>query len=113
MTSQSKKKTIAIHILIYQEVRVWGSEIWSVNKTFFLKNHTQNMVEKLFPDPWAYLWINTLKFYTVCFYCMPSWGLSKYIETKLQTTYFYLVWWILKKQRALELVSLVQEKYFS
>ena len=21
-------------------------------------------------------------FYTVCFYCMPSWALSKYIETK-------------------------------
>ena len=33
MTSQSKKKTIAIHILIYQEVRVCGSEIWSVNRT--------------------------------------------------------------------------------
>ena len=27
-----------------------------------------------------------LKFYRVCFYCMPSWGLSKYIETKLQAT---------------------------
>ena len=42
----------------------------------FLKNHTQNMVEKLFPDLFlknqnrAYLWINGLKFYTVCFYCM-------------------------------------------
>ena len=45
------------------------------------------MVEKLFPDPfiknqnWAYLWINSLKFYIVCLYCMPSCGLSKYIET--------------------------------
>ena len=40
---------------------------------------------KLFPDPflknqnWAYLWINSLKFYAVCFYCMPRWELSKYI----------------------------------
>ena len=34
---------------------------------------------------------NSVKFYTVCFYCMPSWGLSKYIENKLQTTFFYLV----------------------
>ena len=43
-----------------------------------LKNHTQNVVEKLVSDSflknknWAYLWINCLKFYTVCFYCMPS-----------------------------------------
>ena len=27
-------------------------------------------------------WIKNLKFYTVCFYCMGSWRLSKYIETK-------------------------------
>ena len=43
----------------------------------FSKNHLQNVVEKLFTDPflknqnWVYLWINNLKFYTVCFYCMP------------------------------------------
>ena len=54
---------------------------------FFLKNHTENVVEKLFPDlflqnqNWAYLWINSLKSYTACFYCMPSWDLSKYIES--------------------------------
>ena len=53
------------------------------------------MVKKLFPDPflknrnWGYLWINSLKFYTVCFDCMPSWGSSKYIGTKLQTSCFY------------------------
>ena len=29
--------------------------------------------------------------YTVCFYCMQSRGLSKYIETKLQITCFYLI----------------------
>ena len=58
-------------------------------KTFFLKNHTRNVVEKLFPDPflknqnWAYLWINSLKFYTVRFYCMSRWRLPKYIKTKL------------------------------
>ena len=59
-----------------------------------MKHHKQNVVEKVVPVPflknwnWAYLWINNLKFYTVYFYCIPSWGLSKYIETKLQTTYF-------------------------
>ena len=52
-------------------------------RTIYHKNHTQNAVEKLFPDPvlknqnWAYLWINSLKFYTVCFYHMSHWGLSK------------------------------------
>ena len=60
-------------------------------ETFFLKNHWQNVVEELFPDPflkiqtWAYLWINILKFYTF-YFCLPSWGLSKVIESKLRTT---------------------------
>ena len=54
-------------------------------ETLFMKNHTQNIAEKLFPDPsikkqnWAYLWINGLKFYAVCFYCMLRWGLLKLV----------------------------------
>ena len=38
---------------------------------------------EIFPNPflkaknWAYLWINILKFCTVSFYCVTSWGLSK------------------------------------
>ena len=57
-----------------------------------MKNYTQNVVKKLFPDHflknqnWPYLQINVLKFYIFSFYCLPSWGLSKVIETKLQTT---------------------------
>ena len=42
--------------------------------------------KKLFLDPFLKnqnLWINCLKFYTVCFYCTQNWALSKYIETKL------------------------------
>ena len=52
----------------------------------FLKNHTQNAVYKLFSDPsvknqnLAYLWINSLKFYTVYFIVSTSRGLSKDIE---------------------------------
>ena len=53
------------------------NEIWSVNRitweAFLLKNDTQNLVKKLFPDTflknqnWAYLWINSLQFvFTVC-----------------------------------------------
>ena len=47
-------KQLNIHIDQYlKKERQLGNEIWSVNKKklFFLKNHTQNMVEKLFPDP--------------------------------------------------------------
>ena len=53
------------------------------------------MVEKLFPDPflknqnWVYLRVNSLQFYTFCFFHMPSWGLLLYTETKFQTTCFY------------------------
>ena len=71
------------------------------------------MVEKLFLDPslksqnWVYFWINSLKFYTVCFYCMPNWGLSKYIETKLRVICFYLDKAFLETKRGLELVSLL------
>ena len=52
-------------------------------RNIFLKNLTKNLVEKLFPDPFlknqncAYTWINSLKFCTVLFHCMPSWGLIK------------------------------------
>ena len=61
-------------------------------------------MEKIVPDPflenknWAYLWINSLDFHTICFYCIPNWGLSKYIETKLQTTCVYLILSIFKKE---------------
>ena len=43
--------------------------------------------------------MNGLKFYTVCFYGMPSPGLSKYIEIKLQTFCFYLMQSIFKKKK--------------
>ena len=33
----------------------------------------------------------SIKFYKFCFFCLPSWGLSKQIETKLKTTSFYLM----------------------
>ena len=45
---------------------------------FILKNHTKKAVEKLASDPFQkkengeYLWINILKFYTACFYCMSK-----------------------------------------
>ena len=80
-------------------------------ETFLLKNHTQNRMDELFPESflkyqnWASLFINSLKLYTVCFYYMPSWRLSKYIEAKLQTTCFYFIKSFFKKNKNLELVT--------
>ena len=48
---------------------------------------------------WVYLGINSLRFYTVCFCCMPSRRLLKRIKTKLQTTLFYLILSFLKKKK--------------
>ena len=50
---------------------------YNMSITFFLKNYTQSVVEKLFPDPflknqnWTYLWIIIPKFYTFCYF-LPS-----------------------------------------
>ena len=63
-----------------------------------------HVMVKLFPDPflknqnWA-LWINSVKIYTVYFYCTSSWGLSKYIKTKMQSNCFYLIKSFFKKQK--------------
>ena len=99
------------------------SQLVEYNMQLFLwKNHTQNMVEKLFTDPflktqhWAYLWINSLKLYTVNFQCMPSWGLSKYIENKLPITCFLLIFEKQKEvwnySRCLIFCMIFEEKYF-
>ena len=115
MTSQPGKQTIPMHILtnVSRSKSNQGMKFGRLIKyecgLFFLNNHTQNVLNKLFPDPflenqnWAYLWVNSLKRYAVCFYCMPNWGLSKYIETKLQNFCFYLF----KKKWGLELVFLL------
>ena len=66
----------------------------------------KNVVDKLFLEPylknqnWSYLRINSLKFYTLCLYCIPSWGPSKYIETKLQATSLHLIYTTCLKGRS-------------
>ena len=69
------------------------------------KNHPQYVVETIFPDlflksqNWLFLRINSPKFDTVCFNCMLIWVLSKYGETTLQTTCFYLKAFLKSKRR--------------
>ena len=48
-----------------------------------------------------YLGINNSRFYTVCFHCMPSSRLSKYVKTKLQITSFTSYKAFLKKQKGI------------
>ena len=78
-------------------------------------NQEMNVTEKLFPDlfqknqNWAYLWINHLKFCTICFYCMPGWGLSTYIETTCRPFAFtsYRAFLINKKRPGISLSALI------
>ena len=65
-------------------MHVWTRNLKS--KDSFLKNRNS-----------VYPWINSLCIYRVCFYCMKSWELSKYIETKLQAACFYLIYGFFKK----------------
>ena len=78
----------------------------------FLKiHHTQNVVQELLADPFLknqiHLWINSLIFYTVCFFVSQSRGLPKYIDTKLVTTGFDLILSSFKNEKALQLISLL------
>ena len=84
---------------------------YSIWNNFLVKLYTK-CAGKTIPRPlsknqnWAYLWIKSVKFYTVCFNCMSGWGLSKCIESKLRSTCFYHIQIIFKKiKRGLELVS--------
>ena len=78
MTSQLGKQTIALLNISRSkgnQTMKFGQLIEYNIRKFFFKIHTQNVGEKLVPDPFLkrpYLWINVIKFYTVCMYCMPS-----------------------------------------
>ena len=101
MTSQPGQQTIVIHILPNistskdNQAMKFGllieCNMWNI---FLEKSYTKCGKEtgpRPFSEKLKYLWIISLRFYTVSFYCMASWGLSKYIETKLQTTCFHLI----------------------
>ena len=101
ITSQPGRPTIAIHILPNisrskdnQTMKFDQLVEYNMGNIFLEKFYIKyggETIPFLRTQNWAYLWINSLKFYTICFHCMPSWGLSKCIETKLQTTCFYLM----------------------
>ena len=65
----------------------------------------QLLVKKWVPDSKIIKLSDWTRRDTVCFYCMPSWWLSKFIETKLETT-FTSYKMFKKTKRGLKLVSL-------
>ena len=102
MTSQNGKQTIAICILPNiskskdNQVMTFVQLVEYNMRNIFVEKSYTTCDEKTITRPfskqnWANLWINSLKFYTVCFYCIPNWGLWKHIESKLQITCFHLI----------------------
>ena len=79
------EQTIAIHILFNistskgNQTKTFLSE-YNLRCIFLAKSYAKPQTQ-----------ISSLNCYTGCFYCMPASGLSKYTETKLQTTCFYLI----------------------
>ena len=124
MTSQPEKQTIAIYILPNisrtkdNQTMKFGQLIeYNMGNTFLKNSYTMYGGETI-PSPllqnknWAYYWINILKFYTVCYYCMPNWLLTKHIKTKLLTSCFYFIPSFFKKiKRGLTLVSMPHFQY--
>ena len=99
--------------LRYEEVntiRQWNLVSYRiyVRNIFLEKSFTK--CEQVLPGPflknrhWAYLWINSLKFYLVCFYCMASWGLLIIWKLSCRPFVFTSNRNFLKTKRGLELV---------
>ena len=97
MTSQPGKQTVAKNILpnilrskANKTMKFVQLIEYNIRDVFLEKPYTKSggkTIPRSFSKKWkwACLWINSLKFYTLWFYCILSWGLSKDIETKLQT----------------------------
>ena len=82
---------------------IFGQTIACNMRNIFLKNHTQNLVEKLVPDPFLNNEIEhiseslVLNFIQFVYIVLQVYYLLKYIETKLQTTYFHFISSFFKK----------------
>ena len=93
------KRAIAIHIMPYnsrnngnQTIELGQTVEHNIKKIFVQKSHPkyggETISEPFFKKSKLSI---SLEQFTVCFNCMPSGGLLIYIETKLQTTCFYLI----------------------
>ena len=111
MTSQPGKQTIAMHLLPNIS-KSKGNQIMKfgllkpVYEKLYTKCGEETTSRPFSYQNWGYIWINFLKFYTVCFYCMPSWGLSNYIKTEQQTTCFSTSYKVFLKNKKMSGTSL-------
>ena len=111
MTSQHGKQTLAIHILSNisiskgNQTMKFGQLVDMTWEIIFLKSDAKNVVEKLFPglmlesQDWVYIWINSLKFDTVCFYCVLSWGYLNILKLTCKPLPFNSYATLLKNKR--------------
>ena len=112
MTSQPGWQTIAIHIFTNisrskgnQVMKLGQLKEYNMRNVFLKKSYTKcggETIPRRFSKK-SKLSISLDQYskvlYIYCFYCLPSWGLSKGIETKLKATCFYLIRSFLKKQK--------------
>ena len=124
MRSQPGKQTIAIHTLLNisrtkgNQTIKFGQLIKYNIRNIFLENHTQNVAEKLFPDPFlknekrSCFWINRLKFYTVFFIVCQVEGHRNILKESRRPLDFISYKAFLKKtKRGVELISLCSFLY--
>ena len=103
MMSQPVQQTIVIYILSNisrskdNQIMKLGQLIKCNMRNIFLEKSYTKCGRETSPRPFSEKLKLTIsldqwpKFCTVCFYCMASSGLSKYIEAKLQATCFHLI----------------------
>ena len=118
MTSKPGKQTITIHILSnisrckgYQTITFSQLIQYNMRNIFFKKNHTQNVVEKPFPNPFlknqnrAYLWITYVQ---VVFIACQVQGYRSILKLSCWPLAFtsYKAFFKKKTKRVLKLVSL-------
>ena len=118
MASHPEWKTIVIHIMTIiwrikgNQTITFGQLIGYNLRNIFLEKPYTKCGGETSPRPF----FEKLKFTIslnqkskVCFYCMLRWGLSKYIETALQTTCLYLhikLFWKIEKRSGTSLSAL-------
>ena len=87
-------------------------------RNIFLKDHAQNVMEKLVPNSFLTIKIedatgSIVFFYAVCFHYMTSWGLLKYNKIKMQTNCCRLTISFFSKNKKRSETNLRGEKSFS
>ena len=103
MTSQPGKWTVAMYLLYNiskgkdNQTKKFGLLIEYKMCMIILEKSHRKCDGETTPRPFSKKWKlsisldQSFKVYTVCFHWMPSWGISIDIETRLQTTGFYLI----------------------